>query len=468
MKRLSDLDKKRTVHMAGIGGSAMCGLALILKQKKLKIFGTDQSPDSIVMEKLLHSGIEVSTKQDGSQIKNDTQLVITTAALSPNHPELKSARDLGIPVIKYAEMLGILMNDSNSIAVAGTHGKTTSTGMLIAGIKNTGLDPGYIVGGFVPQFGASADGGNCNIFVAEACEYDRSFLNLVPKRAIITNVEEDHLDIYKDIDDICAAFGEFVNKIPKDGTVFYNWECPNTRRVVKNINCKKVSFGFDKNADYSAKNIHESDGFTVFDVMRYGEKVATVSLMIPGRHNISNALSVFALALDMGLSSHKIVKGLEKFRGVSRRFDIHGTVNDIVVVDDYAHHPTEIRALIEGAKARFAKNRIVIGFQPHQVSRTKLLFHDFVKAFDGIDELWLTDIYAARDEKSDGNNTSCAHLASAIRTRGIKVNHLPTVPKLCEYAIENLLPGDVFITVGAGDVYQVASKVLNSLEKKQK
>jgi len=450
--RLADLDPTRPIHLAGIAGSAMSGLAVLLRQRGFPVRGTDPAA-ATVADRLAANAVETFVEQDGSHILPGTQLVIATAALPADHPELEAASRLGIPTVKYAAALGALMRSADGIAIAGTHGKTTTTALLVSALRGAGVRPGFLIGGDVPQLGGNADGGSASLFVAEACEYDRSFLELAPTSAVITNIDTDHLDVYGDLAGVRAAFAEFAHRLPADGLLVHPADDPNALAILDGLPCRTCSFSSKGGADFAARNIRRETHRSRFELHVAGHDPVEVSLLIPGAHNIDNALAALALGHDRGLPLDRLAAGIAEFRGVRRRFELRGVSAGVTVIDDYAHHPTEIRALIRAARDRYGDARLVIVFQPHQTSRTELLFEEFSMAFDGADLVCITDIYAAREAGvAAPPEASPERLAAAIVERGTAAEHLPTFAHVTERLGSDLRAGDVCLTVGAGDV----------------
>jgi UDP-N-acetylmuramate--alanine ligase len=460
--RLDDLDPTRTVHLAGVAGSAMCGVAAMLRARGFPVVGTDPAPDDGVLRRLERAGVEVHTRQDGSHIRADTQLLVASAALTRNHVELEAARRQGIPIVRYAELLGAMVNHADGIAVAGTHGKTTTTAMLVWALRSLGEDPGFIVGGHVPQLGASSGAGESRLFVAEACEYDRSFLNLTPLRAIINNVGADHLDVYGDLAGVQRAFSEFASRIRSDGALVHPADDEAVAPILTSARCAKISFATNGNADVTARGIGTVGGRVRFELTIGGRRTGEMALRLPGVHNVRNALSALAICLDLGLSTDESVAALEEFTGVNRRFELKGEVDGVTVIDDYAHHPTEVRALLDGAATRYPGRRLVVVFQPHQISRTRMLEKELATAFDRADLLVITDIYTARDTSAGPGDKSSKTLASRIAEDGPDVIHAPDIPTALELLEERVEPGDLVLTVGAGDIHLLAAEFLRT------
>ncbi|MCP4197432.1 MAG: UDP-N-acetylmuramate--L-alanine ligase [Proteobacteria bacterium] len=458
----SKLDQNRPVHLAGIAGSAMSGLAIILRERGFHVVGTDPRA-SDARERFQRVGIEIHAEQDGRHLPANTQIVIATAAIPHNHPELQAASKLGIPVITYAQALGGLMAEARGVAVAGTHGKTTTTAMIVSCLKSAGIDPGFVIGGFVPGLGASADRGQAPIFIAEACEYNRSFLNLSPEIAVITNIEEDHLDIYGNLAEIKKAFFAFTSRIPANGVLIHSANCQNTASIVDQILCQTVSFGVETEADYAAQNIRADTHETIFDLHCRENPVQEIHLPAPGRHNVANALAALAVCRKLDLSVKKTAHGLHSFQGVSRRFDIRGDSGGVIVVDDYAHHPTEIGALLEGARERYPNRRLIVAFQPHQSSRTRQFIDRFAQAFNGADLVVVSDIYSVRETDEEKKMVHSSELVEKICAQGMRATYMGEIDEAVDYLSGILQENDLLLTVGAGDVDRIAESILTRL-----
>jgi UDP-N-acetylmuramate--alanine ligase len=455
---LGSLSRDRGIHLSGIGGSAMSGLARILRQRGFPVSGTDPRPDP-ALEVLAALGIAVHDVQDGSRIPPDTQLLVATAALPAGHPELVAARVRGIPVVKYARVLAALMAERDGVAVAGTHGKSTTTAMIVASLRAAGTDPGFLLGGSVPAFGTGAGAGTSPVFVAEACEYDRSFLALRPRRAVILNVEAEHLDVYGDLDGVRSAFAAFAANLPADGALFYCADDPALAPLLERSPARRISFGLADGAEVRARDVRREPAGSRFQVMSGGEPVGEVRLGVPGLHNVTNALAALAVGLDRGLPFAALAEGLAAFGGVARRFELRGEAGGVTVVDDYAHHPTEIRALLAAARQRYPGRRLVVVFQPHQVARTRALLDDFARVLAaGAGRVVLTDIYAVRGEA--GEDTDSGDLARRIAGLGGEADHVPRLEDVPGALRAVLRAGDVLLTVGAGHVHVVAAAVL--------
>ena len=440
------------VHFIGIGGISMSGLAQILIHNNIKVSGSDMSSSNLT-ELLEKNGAKITVGQKKENIENP-DLVVYTAAISDDNPELMEARRKGIRTIERSVFVGEIMKSyKTSVAVSGTHGKTTTTSMLSHIFLSADTDPTIMVGGELNAIGGNLRCGKNEYMILEACEYHRSFLEFFPTVGIILNVEADHLDYFKGLDDIIDAFSNFGALLPECGALIINKENENTVKASKKATCKVISVGYN-DADYNAVNISfDKDGRATYDIVSEGEKIATVSLGVGGEHNVLNSLSAFAASDFLGLDREDIIRGIEEYTGVKRRFEYKGEVKGFKVIDDYAHHPTEIRATLTTAK-EMEHNRIWCIFQPHTYTRTKTLFDEFADVLSMADVTIIADIYAAREK--DTGLVSSKQLADA--TEG--AIYLESFEKIKEYVMKNAKPGDVVITMGAGNIYQVGEQLL--------
>lgn len=451
---LKDTNKK--VHFIGIGGISMSGLAEILLKNGYRVSGSDMR-DSSIVEKLRSKGAEIYLGHDSNNIK-DVDLVVYTAAVHPDNVEYMRAVELNLPMMDRAEFLGkIMLGHKYGIAISGTHGKTTTTSMVSHIVLKENVDPTILVGGELDVINGNVLAGSSEYFVTEACEYKGSFLKFHPYIGVILNVEADHLDYFKDLEHIKETFHKFVDIIPEEGYVVANAEDSNVLDVIKNANCHVLTYGISA-GEYRAKNITYNDfGCGVFDAYKGEEKLFTVELNVPGEHNVLNSLSAICCALALNMSKESITNGLFNFRGTHRRFELKGVKNGINVIDDYAHHPTEIQATLKAAK-NYPHKRIIAVFQPHTYTRTITLFKDFVECFHGVDELILADIYAAREK--DTGIVSSVTLGDAIRTKGVKATNFHSFEDIVSYLKATLKEGDLLLTMGAGDVNKVGEMYL--------
>lgn len=453
--------KVQTIHMVGIGGSGMNGIAEVLLNLGYKVHGSDMA-ESVTVQRLREIGAIVHIGHDRANIGNAHVLVKSTA-VSMDNPEVQVAKEKGIPIIPRAEMLAELMRLHTGIAIAGMHGKTTTTSLTATIFEEAGLDPTVIIGGRLNAYGANARLGTGKYLIAEADESDGSFLCLQPTMNAITNIDLEHLDHYKDQDDIDTTFVTFMNKIPFYGINVVCGDDPGICRVLPRINRPIMTYGFDKKNELTAE-VLSSKEVSKFSVRFKGELLGDVSLAHPGRHNILNALAAIGLALQAGISPEVCIRGLEKFKGVGRRFERKGERNGVIVIDDYAHHPAEIAATLNTARQCFPNKRLVVAFQPHRFTRTQALFGDFCQVFKEVDKLLLTEIYPASETPIPG--VSGESLARGIRqVSNTDVSFFPSITSIGESLPEVLQSGDVFITLGAGNIYTIGQNFIQGKEK---
>ncbi len=444
--------KENHIHFIGIGGISMSSLAQILLHNGKKVSGSDMTKTHLTDE-LEKSGAKITIGQKKENIENP-DLVVYTAAISEDNEELKAAREKGIKCIERSVLLGEIMKKYPiSIAVAGTHGKTTTTSMLSHILLENNTDPTITVGGELNAISGNLRLGGSDYFLTEACEYHRSFLEFFPKIGIILNIEADHLDYFKDLDEIVDTFCDFAKIIPEDGTLIIANDNPNTIKTLACAKCKVITCGLN-DADFVAKNIeYDKDGHPNFDVHYKGEFLAHIVLGVNGKHNIYNALCAFACGYDLGFDINLIKSGLLSFGGTKRRFEKKGEAFGFTVIDDYAHHPTEIKATLKSAK-KSGFNDVWCIFQPHTYTRTKALLNDFSKALAYADKVIITDIYAAREK--DTGLVSAKDLAN-ITQGSVYIKEFADIK---DYVIKNAKQGDAVITMGAGTVYKIGEMIL--------
>lgn len=454
--------KYKKLHFVGIGGAGMSGMAKILHNLGYRVSGSDLNP-SEVTDHLESLGIKIYTGHSAQQVAG-ADLVVISSAVGATNPEIIEAVNRGIPVIKRAEMLGELMRLKFSIGIAGSHGKTTTTAMLGRILMTAKLDPTVLIGGRAMESDSGGLLGLGDVMVAEADEFDRSFLKMFPSIAVITNVEEDHLDCYSGLDDLLNAFAEYINRVPFYGSVVIPESDPNVARIRDRIKRPIVTFGFGPTADVRAENVELSDYGSRFTLIVRGQPMATISLRVPGRFNIANALAAAAAALEIEVPIEAIENALRGFRGVGRRFQVMGEVRGITIVDDYAHHPSEVAATLTGIKeARSASaGRILAVFQPHLFSRTRDFYRQFAEALHHADEALVADIYPAREEPLPGITAAMiTDYAASIGYKNVRYIGLK------ENAVEELMtvarPGDMIITMGAGDIFRINDKLMKRL-----
>lgn len=453
-----DFHKPIHIHFIGIGGISMSGLAEILLQEGFTISGSD-SKESALTDHLAAKGAQIFYGQRASNIIEGIDLVVYTAAIHPDNPEYACAEAKGIPMMTRADLLGqIMTNYRIPIAVSGTHGKTTTTSMASLMLLEGGFDPTITVGGILPNIGGNLRVGSSDTFITEACEYTNSFLSFFPKISLILNMDADHLDFFKDIDDIRHSFRLFAQKLPADGTLIINSDTPHYEDIIKDLPCRVITYGLEHEADYTAEDItYDNLGHPSFVCKYRGDTVGSFSLKVPGIHNVSNALSVIALGVLLEMEPEMIQKGLANFNGTDRRFQLKGEVGGVTIIDDYAHHPTEIRATLTSAKNYPHKTTWCV-FQPHTYTRTKALLHDFAKALTLADHVVLADIYAAREKNTIG--ISSKDLQKCILELGTPCEYFPTFDEIENYLLENCVRGDLLITMGAGDVVKIGENLL--------
>ncbi len=446
------------VHFIGIGGISMSGLAEVLLEEGFTVSGSDNKPSPLT-EKLEAAGVSVFYGQKASNITEGIDAVIFTAAIHEDNEEYQEAARRGIPMLTRAQFLGQLMtNYEMPIAVSGTHGKTTTTSMLSHILLKAQADPTISVGGILNAIGGNIRVGHSEIFLTEACEYTNSFLEFFPKIGIILNIDEDHLDFFKDLADIRRSFRKFAELIPADGYLVINGEIENLEEIAGNLPCKVVTYGMDSRMDYSAANIsYDELGRVSFDFLKKGDFAERISLSVNGDHNVSNSLSALAAADILSIPADVSGRGLNEFGGTKRRFEYKGEVNGIAVIDDYAHHPTEIKAALKAAES-YPHREMWCVFQPHTYSRTKALFHDFTDALLLADHIVLADIYAARETDTLGVTSEA--LAEELREKGADAYYLPTFEEIEKFCLENCQKGDMLITMGAGDVVNIGETLL--------
>ncbi len=453
-----DFKKPIHVHFIGIGGISMSGLAEILLAAHFTVSGSD-SKESPLTDLLTSRGAEISYGQRADNIKDGTDLVVYTAAIHPDNPEYQAAVSKGIPMMTRAELLGQLMtNYKTSIAVSGTHGKTSTTSMASHILLAAQKDPTISVGGILKAIHGNIRVGSHDTFITEACEYTNSFLSFFPTISIILNIDADHLDFFKDIDDIRHSFRLFAEKLPKDGILIINSDIPDYEKITEGLPCRIVTYGSNAESDYSASDItYDEQAHPTFTFLKKGQPVSRVSLHVPGIHNVWNATAALALGDLLRIDIETMKKGLADFSGADRRFEKKGEIGGVTIIDDYAHHPTEIMATLKAAK-NCPHKKLWCVFQPHTYTRTKALMDDFAKALSMADEVVLADIYAARE--TDNLGISSDTLREKIEALGTTAHYFRSFDAIENFLLENVQSGDLLLTMGAGDVYQIGEHIL--------
>lgn len=464
-KRVLDKTTVKRIHFVGIGGIGLSAIARVLQQEGYQISGSDARQTQLTAE-LAEQGMVV---HDGHRAENvvGADLVVVSAAVPANNPELVAAREAGIPVVKRADILGEMMADKVGIAIAGTHGKTTTSALVAFVLSELGLDPTFIVGGIMQNLGTNARRGQGPYFVIEADEYDYMFLGLRPKLAVVTVIEMDHPDCFADIEEMTQAYAQFVRLLPDGGTAIGCADQPRVLRLLQQVVAERpidvITYGLGQGA-WQAQGIQSNDwGGSDFTASHGGQVVGQCHLRLPGLHNVSNTLAVLAVADRLGLNLDAVVQVLPRFRGVRRRFEVKGKARGVVVIDDYAHHPTEIQATLSAARRRYSGRPLWVFFQPHTYSRTRALLNEFATSFDIADHVLIAEIYAARETNNLG--LSAQDLVRRMHHRDVR--YVGTLQEASEYLGTALRSGDVLLTLGAGDGYLVGETVLRMLAQNQ-
>ncbi len=458
--------KTKHIHFVGIGGIGMSGIAELLANLGYRVTGSDLNRSKIT-DRLGELGCSVFTGHD-SQWVEGADVIVASSAISDNNPEILAAREQGIPVVMRAEMLAELMRlKKYGIAIAGSHGKTSTTSMVSWIMAQAGLDPTIVVGGKVDCLGGNAKLGEGEFLVAEADESDGSFLKLSPVLEVVTNIDFEHPDFYADIEQVKEAFVEFIDKVPFYGAAIICLDDKNVAEVLPRISKRVITYGLTRQAEVYAENLKVENGRSRFDAYREGELLGTVELPQPGKHNVYNSLASICVGLELEIDFSVIAEALGSFAGVQRRLELKGVAGGITVVDDYGHHPTEILATLSAVKQAWPDKRLVVLFQPHRYSRTKGLFSEFQTCFHQADYLVMTDIYAASEEPIEGIDS--LRLLEKIKQHGQrKTAYIGEVEKLAEAVKDNLLPGDLVLTLGAGNIFRAGEDLLALLEKVDK
>ncbi|MGD0589657.1 MAG: UDP-N-acetylmuramate--L-alanine ligase [Bacteroidota bacterium] len=456
----------KKLHFIGIGGIGMSGIAEILLDQGFKISGSDRAL-SEVTERLQKLGASIFEGHRVENIAQDVDTIVYSSAVQPDNPEILEAQKRNIPIVRRAEMLAEVMRLKYGIGIAGTHGKTTTTSMTSLVLMEGGLDPTVIVGGKLSGLGGTnARLGRGEFIVVEADEYDRSFLSITPTIAVLTTLETDHLDCYRDLEDIKSAFIQFASKVPFYGFIVLCLDEPALLDIMPHLSRKKiVTYGLNPQADVQAVDIRHKDNSTAYTLVRSNQELGTIMLQVPGIHNVQNSLGAITVALELGIPFKKIKAGIEKFAGVYRRWEKKGEVNDIALYDDYAHHPTECRATLSGVKLGW-RRRIVCVFQPHLYSRTRDFYEDFGKSFLLSDVLVVTNVYPAREEPIQGVNGEL--IVNAAKQFGHKDVHYVPDKKMVPAFLKSIVKsGDIVITMGAGDIWKYGEEFLNQIKNQK-
>jgi UDP-N-acetylmuramate--alanine ligase len=447
------------IHFVGIGGIGMSGIAEVLANLNFRVSGSDQKKSEVTAH-LEELGVEVSEGHAAENV-GDAHVVVRSTAVREDNPEIIEARRRSIPVIPRAEMLAELMRmKPHTVAVAGSHGKTTTTSMVATVLGIAGLDPTFVIGGIVRTYRANARLGKSQLMVVEADESDRSFLMLTPTIAVVTNIDREHMDYYHDMEDVRKCFGDFVNKVPFYGAAVLCLDDPHVQAVIPKVERRRITYGLSAQADISAHDINYDNSFgSSFSVLRGVDVLGKVNLRVPGKHNVYNSLAAIAVALELDVPFDTIAHALSEFSGADRRFQFKGDEAGVTVVDDYGHHPTEVKATLAAARIGAPNRRIVVLFQPHRYSRTNDLMDEFASAFNNADILFVSDIYAASEVPIDGVNAEV--LAGRIKSYGHKnAEYIGAIENAPAALREVVREGDLVITLGAGSVNRVGDQLL--------
>lgn len=453
-----DFSKPIAIHFIGIGGISMSGLAEILLKEGFRVSGSD-AHESPLTDHLAAAGAKVVYGQRAENITDDIDLVVYTAAVHPDNPEYAEVVRKGIPMMSRADLLGQMMkNYKEAVAISGTHGKTTTTSMVTEILLQAEADPTISVGGILHSIGGNIRVGGPELFVTEACEYTNSFLSFFPTIEVILNVEADHLDFFKDLDDIRHSFRRFAEKLPKDGLLIINSDIKNYEEISGGLDCRVITVGHSADSDYSAADVtYDEYARPSFTLLEQGREAGRITLGVPGEHNVYNALAAIATAKALEVSHAAILAGLEHFTGTERRFEKKGEIGGVTIIDDYAHHPQEIAATLSAAK-NYPHKKLWCVFQPHTYTRTKAFLNEFAEALSAADEVILADIYAARE--TDNLGISSKNIADLIEESGTKAHYFPSFDEIETFILENCSTGDLLITMGAGDIVKVGERLL--------
>jgi UDP-N-acetylmuramate--alanine ligase len=444
----------------------MRGAAAVLLRQGMKVSGSDKSA-SAELTQLSEQGVQTYVGQSPGNLPDPCDLVVRSAAIKDSNPELVEAQRRGCPVIKYSELLGLLMADRVGIAVAGTHGKSTTTAMAAFVMQQVGLDPSFVIGAHVGQLGGGSGVGDGEHFIVEACEYDRSFLNLKARYATILNIEEDHLDYYKDLGEIVHAFRSFAALVTPGGVLMVNGENRYALQAAQGAAAKVETFGFEGGLNWTAQTLGSQRGCFRFRVVRDDRPLTEVKLAIPGPHHVTNALAALAICLHCGLEPETIAQTLGEFQGADRRLTWRGCIRGVNVVDDYAHHPTELQVTIKAAREYYKPDKLFVVFQPHQHSRTRFMLNDFARSFGAADVVLVPDIYFVRDTQAERDLVDARDLVEKIRLNGGEARYESSFTRIASQLCREVRPGDLVVTMGAGDVWQIADDLLSCLAKTQ-
>jgi UDP-N-acetylmuramate--alanine ligase len=453
----------RRFHFVGIGGAGMRGLAEVVLRRGGSVSGSDREAAGGLV-RLKQLGASLFGEQKEGNVPADADAVVVSAAVKDDNPEVQAARRMGLRVIKYAKMLGLVMRMHKGLAIAGTHGKSTTTGLTAYILASAGLSPTFVCGAQIPQLGGGARVGDGDWFVAESCEYDRSFHNLHPTAAAILNVEEDHLDCYRDLAEIIESFRTFAARVPEDGLLVINGEDHSALRAVQGLPRRIETFGESETCAWRATQLESRRGVYDFDVHYRGRPLGRFRMNIPGLHHVYNGLAAMALSHFAGVGTAQMREALADYSGADRRLTLKGNPADVTVVDDYGHHPTEVQATLKAAREYYRPRRLWCIFQPHQHSRTRHLMNDFARSFRAADRVVVPDIYFVRDSIEEAARVDSREFVRAVRAGGADAEYIPEFDRIVEHVGEQVKPGDCVITMGAGNIWMVADELVRRLQ----
>lgn len=455
--RVGTLAGYASVWIVGLEGVGLSAAARLLRSRGVQVGGVDRAPGPRVRS-LIRFGVSLGADESAPHLPDHVDLVVRSAAVPESHPQVAEAHRRGVTVWKYAELLGALMQDRLGICIAGCHGKTTTSSLLASTLLHAGADPSFVIGGTLAEFDTGARHGGGTAFVAESCEFDRSFHHHAPRIAVVTNVDEDHLDYYADLAEIEASFRVFARRLPSDGALIVHTSCAAVFRGDARLEGRMTTYGEEPEADVRVEGIQAADDGrgTHFRLVRHDGPAVDAFVPLHGAHNVANATAALLAATRAGVAWDDAVKGLARFAGVGRRMERVARVGTIDVVDDYAHHPAEIAATLEALRARYPERRLVVLFQPHQASRTRCLLGEFAAALAQADEVFLPPIYFARDSEAGRRAVTSDDLVRAIVAAGGRAHGLPDLDALCERVATTAQPHDVLVTMGAGNIDEVA------------
>ncbi len=458
----NDLHK---VYLVGICGSGMKALAEYLAGCQCEVIGSDLTKPQTSLKCFQDKGIRIQFGHHIDEFPEQVDCLVYSGAVDENNLERQHAKKLGIPQYSYSQMLGCLMAGKTGVSISGTHGKSTTTAMTATILKKTSLSPSAIIGAQLKKSGTSGWAGSGDLFIAESCEYQRSFLNLKPKFAAILGIETDHFDCFENLEEIKKAFSEFSAQVSPDGVLLVNNQCPASLDAVKSTSAKIETFSCDSDSDWWAADIRKTDQGHRFRVFYQGEYFTEIDLRIPGEHNISNALAAAAISFHAGATKTEIREGLRNFKGIQRRYEHVGSWRGVTLIDDYAHHPTAVRKTLETARTEFSQRRIWCVFQPHQTSRTRALMDEFASSFGQADQILIAPVFAAREENPDDAILASQELSDKISLQSVDSHYSPSLDHILLTLEDEARPGDVIITMGAGNIDQVYHELIRRIQR---